>query len=448
MKLKDTSISPLDSRYSKQVQPLAEIFNESYLNKTRYQIEIEWLIYICQKLPKFFIKLNKSQINLLNKIKNDFNDRDAKRIKSIEKRTNHDIKAVEYLIREKFRKHKTLIKFEKYIHFGLTSEDINSMSYALIYQHAKSVYLNKLNDLLKDLRSKSKNWKNTPLLARTHGQPASPTTFGKEFKVFFARLEEEVSILKSIKLYGKWGGATGNFHTLSLINSKKDWVNFTIGFSKRLNININTITTQIEPHDCIARLCHSIIRINNIVNDLNIDIWMYISKDLFKLKILKNEIGSSTMPHKVNPIDFENSEGNSELSNSMMIFFANKLTKSRLQRDLSDSTVQRNIGVGISHSYLAINSTLKGLNKLIINKEVSSRELNDNWQVLTEAIQTIMKLEGFDNAYELIKDISRGTNLTKNSYLNVVENLPISQKNKIFLKKLKPSTYTGLSKNL
>ncbi len=448
MKLKDTSISPLDSRYSKQVQPLAEIFNESYLNKTRYQIEIEWLIYICQKLPKFFIKLNKSQINLLNKIKNDFNDRDAKRIKSIEKRTNHDIKAVEYLIREKFRKHKTLIKFEKYIHFGLTSEDINSMSYALIYQHAKSVYLNKLNDLLKDLRSKSKNWKNTPLLARTHGQPASPTTFGKEFKVFFARLEEEVSILKSIKLYGKWGGATGNFHTLSLINSKKDWVNFTIGFSKRLNININTITTQIEPHDCIARLCHSIIRINNIVNDLNIDIWMYISKDLFKLKILKNEIGSSTMPHKVNPIDFENSEGNSELSNSMMIFFANKLTKSRLQRDLSDSTVQRNIGVGISHSYLAINSTLKGLNKLIINKEVSSRELNDNWQVLTEAIQIIMKLEGFDNAYELIKDISRGTNLTKNTYLNLVENLPISQKNKIFLKKLKPSTYTGLSKNL
>ncbi len=448
MKLKDTSISPLDSRYSKQVQPLAEIFNESYLNKTRYQIEIEWLIYICQKLPKFFIKLNKSQINLLNKIKNDFNDRDAKRIKSIEKKTNHDIKAVEYLIREKFRKHKTLIKFEKYIHFGLTSEDVNSMSYALIYQHAKSVYLNKLNDLLKDLRSKSKNWKNTPLLARTHGQPASPTTFGKEFKVFFARLEEEVSILKSIKLYGKWGGATGNFHTLSLINSKKDWVNFTIGFSKRLNININTITTQIEPHDCIARLCHSIIRINNIVNDLNIDIWMYISKDLFKLKILKNEIGSSTMPHKVNPIDFENSEGNSELSNSMMIFFANKLTKSRLQRDLSDSTVQRNIGVGISHSYLAINSTLKGLNKLIINKEVSSRELNDNWQVLTEAIQIIMKLEGFDNAYELIKDISRGTNLTKNTYLNLVENLPISQKNKIFLKKLKPSTYTGLSKNL
>lgn len=448
MKLKDTSISPLDSRYSKQVQPLAEIFNESYLNKTRYQIEIEWLIYICQKLPKFFIKLNKSQINLLNKIKNDFNDRDAKRIKSIEKKTNHDIKAVEYLIREKFRKHKTLIKFEKYIHFGLTSEDVNSMSYALIYQHAKSVYLNKLNDLLKDLRSKSKNWKNTPLLARTHGQPASPTTFGKEFKVFFARLEEEVSILKSIKLYGKWGGATGNFHTLSLINSKKDWVNFTIGFSKRLNININTITTQIEPHDCIARLCHSIIRINNIVNDLNIDIWMYISNDLFKLKILKNEIGSSTMPHKVNPIDFENSEGNSELSNSMMIFFANKLTKSRLQRDLSDSTVQRNIGVGISHSYLAINSTLKGLNKLIINKEVSSRELNDNWQVLTEAIQTIMKLEGLDNAYELIKDISRGTNLTKNTYLNLVENLPISQKNKIFLKKLKPSTYTGLSKNL
>ena len=444
----DSSISPLDSRYAAKIKPIAKFFSESYLNKTRYEIELMWLIYITKKLPSHFGKLSQANEKKLLKLVNDFTKLDAKRAKTIEKKTNHDVKAIEYLIREKLNKHSSLKKFKKYIHFGLTSEDINSTSYAQIINNAKDEYLEKILELKKILKLKSSAWKASPFLSRTHGQAASPSTFGKEINVFLSRLDNEIKTLKSIKVKGKWGGATGNFHTLVLIDEKKNWINFIKGFFKFIKTPLNTLTTQIEPHDCIAELSHSIIRINNVLIDMNRDIWMYISNDLFKLKVIKGEVGSSTMPHKVNPIDFENSEGNLELSNALFTFFGDKLSKSRLQRDLSDSTVLRNIGVPFGHSYLAIQSLIKGFSKLEVNKEQSLKELNNNWQILGEAIQTVMKLEGYDDAYEIIKDLTRGELLTENSYKSLINSLDISIKSKSKLLKLTPATYIGLSKSI
>ena len=444
----DFSISPLDSRYAAKIKPIAKFFSESYLNKTRYEIELMWLIYITKKLPSHFGKLSQANEKKLLKLVNDFTKLDAKRTKTIEKKTNHDVKAIEYLIREKLNKHPSLKNFKKYIHFGLTSEDINSTSYAQIINNAKEEYLEKILELKKILKSKSSAWKASSFLSRTHGQAASPSTFGKEINVFLSRLDNEIKTLKSIKVKGKWGGATGNFHTLVLIDEKKNWINFIKGFFKFIKTPLNTLTTQIEPHDCIAELSHSIVRINNVLIDMNRDIWMYISNDLFKLKVIKGEVGSSTMPHKVNPIDFENSEGNLELSNALFIFFGDKLSKSRLQRDLSDSTVLRNIGVPFGHSYLAIQSLIKGFSKLEVNKKQSLKELNNNWQVLGEAIQTVMKLEGYDNAYEIIKDLTRGEFLTENSYKSLINSLDISIKSKNKLLKLTPATYIGLSKSI
>jgi len=444
----DFSISPLDSRYAAKIKPIAKFFSESYLNKTRYEIELMWLIYITKKLPSHFGKLSQANEKKLLKLVNDFTKLDAKRTKTIEKKTNHDVKAIEYLIREKLNKHPSLKNFKKYIHFGLTSEDINSTSYAQIINNAKDEYLEKILELKKILKSKSSAWKASSFLSRTHGQAASPSTFGKEINVFLSRLDNEIKTLKSIKVKGKWGGATGNFHTLVLIDEKKNWINFIKGFFKFIKTPLNTLTTQIEPHDCIAELSHSIVRINNVLIDMNRDIWMYISNDLFKLKVIKGEVGSSTMPHKVNPIDFENSEGNLELSNALFTFFGDKLSKSRLQRDLSDSTVLRNIGVPFGHSYLAIQSLIKGFSKLEVNKKQSLKELNNNWQVLGEAIQTVMKLEGYDNAYEIIKDLTRGEFLTENSYKSLINSLDISIKSKNKLLKLTPATYIGLSKSI
>ena len=444
----DSSISPLDSRYAAKIKPIAKFFSESYLNKTRYEIELMWLIYITKKLPSHFGKLSQANEKKLLKLVNDFTNLDAKRTKTIEKKTNHDVKAIEYLIREKLNKHPSLKNFKKYIHFGLTSEDINSTSYAQIINNAKDEYLEKILELKKILKSKSSVWKASPFLSRTHGQAASPSTFGKEINVFLSRLDNEIKTLKSVQVKGKWGGATGNFHTLVLIDEKKNWINFIKGFFKFIKTPLNTLTTQIEPHDCIAELSHSIVRINNVLIDMNRDIWMYISNDLFKLKVIKGEVGSSTMPHKVNPIDFENSEGNLELSNALFTFFGDKLSKSRLQRDLSDSTVLRNIGVPFGHSYLAIQSLIKGFSKLEVNKDQSLKELNNNWQILGEAIQTVMKLEGYDDAYEIIKDLTRGELLTENSYKSLINSLDISIKSKSKLLKLTPATYIGLSKSI
>ena len=441
-------ISPLDNRYSQKIIDLANNFSESNLNKTRFEIEIDWIIFLTTQCGKNFKPLSSAaKKNLLN-IKMNFDHMSAKRIKDIESKTNHDVKAVEYFIREEMEKFSNLKKYQHLVHFALTSEDINSISYAVLLRDARDIYLRKLDILIKDLNSKSRSWASIPMLARTHGQAASPSTLGKEIKVFHQRLSRQKAILKNMKPLAKFGGATGNFHTLDLSDSRINWVSKTRKFLNLFKVEQNPITTQIEPHDGIAEISQCIQRINNILIDFNQDIWIYISNDIFRLKMKDGEIGSSTMPHKVNPIDFENSEGNLGLSNSLMSFFADKLSKSRLQRDLSDSTVLRNLGVGFGYSYLGLSSCLTGLDKIQPNKDVAYKELSENWQVLAEAIQIIMKLEGYDNAYEEIKAKTRGQNIDQESYLKIVSDLNITDESKEKLKKLTPLNYLGIASKL
>ena len=441
-------LSPLDNRYSKKIIDLANNFSESNLNKTRFEIEIDWIIFLTTQCGKNFKPLSSAAKNNLLAIKKSFDSKSAKRIKTIETKTNHDVKAVEYFIREEMNKFSNLKKYQHLVHFALTSEDVNSLSYAVLLRDAKDIYIKKLDSLIKDLNSKSKSWATLPLLARTHGQAASPSTIGKEIKVFHQRLIRQKEMLKEMKPMAKFGGATGNFHTLNLSDVKIDWVSKTNKFLSSFKVEQNPITTQIESHDGIAEISHCIQRINNILIDLNQDMWIYIANDIFKLKLKEGEVGSSTMPHKVNPIDFENSEGNLGLSNSMMSFFADKLTKSRLQRDLSDSTVLRNLGVGFGYAYLGIHSCLNGLSKIQPNKETAKIELANNWQVLAEALQIVMKLEGHDNAYEEIKAKTRGQSIDKNSYLSIVKSLDISDKSKEKLTKLTPLNYLGIATKL
>ncbi len=441
-------ISPLDNRYSQKIIKLANNFSESNLNKTRFEIEIDWIIFLTTQGGKNFKSLSAASKKNLLKIKMSFDDKSAKKIKAIESRTNHDVKAVEYFIRDEMSKYSNLKKYQHLVHFALTSEDINSLSYAVLLRDAKDIYLKKLNVLIKDLNTKSKSWASIPVLARTHGQAASPSTLGKEIKVFQHRLSRQRDILKNMKPLAKFGGATGNFHTLDLSDSRIDWLSKTKKFLSLFKVDQNPMTTQIEPHDGIAEISHCIQRINNILIDLNQDVWIYISNDIFKLKLKDGEIGSSTMPHKVNPIDFENSEGNLGLSSSLMSFFAEKLTKSRLQRDLSDSTVLRNLGVGFGYSYLGITSCMNGLTKIQPNKKIALNELSKNWQVLAEAIQIVMKLEGYDNAYEEIKNKTRGQSLDKDSYLKIINDLNISTESKQKLKKLTPLNYLGIASKL
>ena len=441
-------ISPLDNRYNNQIADLATNFSESNLNKVRFEIEIEWLIFLCSKGGKSFPSISKTSIKKLHTLKMSFDENSAKRIKSIEKKTNHDVKAVEYFIREELKKSSSLKKYEHLVHFALTSEDVNSLSYAILLRDAQIIYLKKLDVIIKELNKRARLWSSIPMLARTHGQAASPSTLGKEMKVFVERLKRQRDSLKNMKPLAKFGGATGNFHTLVISDPNVDWINQTKKFLALFGVEQNPTTTQIEPHDGIAEVAHCIQRINNILIDFNQDIWMYIANDLFKLQVKDGEVGSSTMPHKVNPIDFENSEGNLGLSNAMMEFFANKLTKSRLQRDLSDSTVLRNLGVGFGYSYVGFSSALRGLTKLQPNKAQALSELEDNWQILAEAVQIVMKLEGLDNAYEIIKAKTRGLSLDKNSYAELVENLDISKAAKERLKKLTPTNYLGNAQKL
>tara|TARA_Y100000389_G_C17439102_1_gene507469 strand:+ start:444 stop:1796 length:1353 start_codon:yes stop_codon:yes gene_type:complete len=438
-------ISPLDNRYNNKIIDLANNFSESNLNKTRFEIEIDWIIFLTTYGGKNFKTLSSAAKKNLLLIKNSFNEKSAKRIKSIESKTNHDVKAVEYFIREEMDRFTNLKQYQHLVHFALTSEDINSLSYAVLLRDAKNIYLKKLNILIKDLNSKSRTWASIPILARTHGQAASPSTIGKEIKVFHQRLLRQKDSLSKMIPMAKFGGATGNFHTLELSDASIDWLSKTQKFLSSFKIEQNPITTQIEPHDGIAEISHCIQRINNILIDLNQDIWTYIANDIFKLKQKDGEIGSSTMPHKVNPIDFENAEGNLGLSNSLMTFFADKLTKSRLQRDLSDSTVLRNLGVGFGYSFLGITSCLSGLSKIQPNKDIARNELSDNWQVLAEALQIVMKLEGYNNAYEEIKSKTRGHSMNKDSYIEIVNDLSISNKSKEKLKKLTPLNYVGIA---
>ncbi len=399
-------------------------------------------------MPNDFPKLSKISINKILKFRESFSDKDVIKIKKIESVTNHDVKAIEYFIADFFKRDKQLKKYINLIHYGLTSEDINSLSYAIMIKKGAEDYLQYIQNLNKVIKSLSRKWKSIPLLSRTHGQAASPTTIGKELKVFGARIDREINTFKNIKPLAKFSGATGNYHTFEITNNKIDWPTMTSKFIKSFGVNQNPLTTQIESHDWIAEMSHSIIRINNISTDLCQDMWIYISNNIFKLKLNKNEVGSSTMPHKVNPIDFENAEGNFGISNSLNNFFADKLTKSRLQRDLSDSTVLRNIGLSFGYSYLAIFSLINGMTKVEPDKNFISNELDDNWEVLAEAVQTIMRYEGISDAYEQLKKLSRGNKLDKNSYIQFVKTLEISNSSKSKLLNLTPSKYIGLSKKL
>ena len=448
MKFDHNNISPLDSRYANKISNFRENFSESALIKIRFEIEIEWILFLCNKLPKTFRPLSKNSIEKIINFKNKFDNKSVLKIKKIEATTNHDVKAIEYFIRDYFKKDKVLSLYIQLIHFGLTSEDVNSLSYAVMIKKGISLYINEISTLNKVLKSYSKKWANVAFLARTHGQPASPSTLGKEFKVFAARLDREILILKSVKPLAKFSGATGNYHTFAVVDNKIKWSQINKKFIKQFSVDQNPYTTQIEPHDWIAEVCHSLIRVNNIMIDLCQDSWIYISNDIFALKLLKNEVGSSTMPHKVNPIDFENAEGNFGISSALLDFFANKLTKSRHQRDLSDSTVLRNIGLGFGYSALAIKSTNNGLNKIIPNKEVIDTELNNNWEVLTEAVQTLMRYEGIPDAYEQLKNLSRGSKLDQESYINFINSLKISNDSKNKLLNLKPSLYIGNAKDI
>ena len=441
------NLSPLDGRYSNKISEIAILFNEKALIQKRFIVEIEWLLFVLNESSYKTIKISKTDVKKINKFKNDFDQSYARKIKSIENKTNHDVKAVEYFINDHFKKNK-LEKFIPYVHLGLTSEDVNSLSYALMIREIKDETIISINALNKQIKSLASKYKKIPFLARTHGQPASPSTLGKEILVFNKRLQRQIDQLKSINPMAKWGGATGNYHTIVLANQKRNPVNIATKFIKKFKVKHNVVTTQIEPHDWIAETCHALIRVNNIVNDLNNDMWMYIANDIFILKPIKNEVGSSTMPHKVNPIDFENSEGNIGLANSMLNFFAEKLPISRMQRDLSDSTTLRNIGAAFGYSVISYKSTLKGLNKITPNDNKINEELDNNWAVLSEAVQTIMRLENIENAYEQLKNLTRGKNLNQEKYLEFIDGLDVSPKNKQYLIKLTPRNYIGIAAKL
>ena len=441
------NLSPLDGRYSDRISDVALLFSESALIQKRFDIEIEWLLFVLNENFYQTIKISKKDIKRIKKFQADFNNSYAKKIKSIENKTNHDVKAVEYFIND-FLKKNGLEKFVSYVHLGLTSEDVNSLAYALMIRDITDKSISSLNELNKKIKFLATKYKNISFLARTHGQPASPSTLGKELLVFNKRLKRQLVIVKNIKPMAKWGGATGNYHTIHIANQKRDPVTIATKFIRKFNIEHNKVTTQIEPHDWIAEISHSFIRINNIVDDLNKDMWLYIANDIYALKTVENEVGSSTMPHKVNPIDFENSEGNIGLANALFNYFAEKLSKSRLQRDLSDSTTIRNVGVAFGYSIISYKSTLNGLNKISPNKKKIKDELKENWSVLSEAVQTVMRLENIDNAYEKLKELTRGKSLNKQKYIEFINDLNISSKNKEYLLKLKPENYIGVAPKL
>ncbi|GIW21247.1 MAG: adenylosuccinate lyase [Candidatus Sericytochromatia bacterium] len=433
------AISPLDGRYYNQVKELKEYFSEYALIKKRIYVELIYLseiVYLIKEKKIDFLEIYK-------KISYD----DILRVKEIEKITNHDVKSVEYFIKEKLNE-KKLNEFREFVHFGLTSEDINNISYALLIKDSLTLIENYINEIISELKKIVRENYNLPMLARTHGQPATPTTLGKEFAVFINRLNNELDILKNIEIEAKLNGATGNFNAFYFTLPEKDFLSFSKNLINSLGLKANILTTQIEPHDSYSRIFDSLSRINNILIDMCIDIWLYISMNYFTLIKKDNEVGSSTMPHKVNPIDFENAEGNLGLSNSILEFMKNKLTKSRLQRDLSDSTVLRNIGVAFGYSILSYKSIKKGLLKLNPNKDKILKDLNDNPEVITEAIQTLLRLASIENPYEIMKDLTRGNKLTLEEIYSYIDNLNIDEKLKEKIKSLTPFNYIGIADKL
>ena len=438
------AISPIDGRYSNQTSNLQDFFSERALIKYRLKIEIEYFIKLTELKIDGLKSWRKSNNKLLRKIYTDFDEKNALEIKEIEKTTNHDVKAVEYFLKNKFKSLR-FEKFSEFVHFGLTSQDINNSAIPLSIKDYIKSYKLLIQSLLKLIKQKSKEYKSISMLARTHGQPASPTRLGKEFEVFEVRINEQIKQLNNIPFSAKFGGATGNFNAHHLTFPKIKWKKFAESFMKDLGLKLSFPTTQIEHYDNLASLFDNLKRINTIIIDFNQDMWLYISMDYFKQKIKKGEIGSSAMPHKVNPIDFENSEGNLGLANSIFNHLSTKLPISRLQRDLTDSTVLRNIGVPIAHTIIGINSTIKGINKLLVNSDKINEDLENNWIVIAEGIQNLLRKEGYPNPYELLKDLTRNNKkINQNTFSKFIDSLDVSEKLKKDLKKITPYNYTGI----
>lgn len=440
------AISPIDGRYRNKTEALGNYFSEEALIKYRVQVEIEYFIALCEiPLPQL-ADFNSAKFPELQKIYLDFSTEDALAIKKIEKTTNHDVKAVEYFIKQKFDA-LGLEKHKEFIHFGLTSQDINNTAVPLSIKAAMNdVYVPLYFEVFEKLKALAAEWANIPMLARTHGQPASPTRLGKEIDVFVERLKEQFNLLNDIPSASKFGGATGNYNAHKVAYPNTDWKAFGQQFvQEKLGLYHSFPTTQIEHYDHMAALFDCLKRINTILIDLNRDMWTYISMDYFKQKIKKGEVGSSAMPHKVNPIDFENSEGNLGLANALFEHLSAKLPISRLQRDLTDSTVLRNVGVPFGHTQVAFLSTLKGLNKLVLNVEKFEQDLENNWAVVAEAIQTILRREGYPNPYEALKGLTRtNEKITQVSIANFIDTLEVSDAIKDELKRITPANYTGV----
>ncbi|PKL36865.1 adenylosuccinate lyase [Candidatus Peregrinibacteria bacterium HGW-Peregrinibacteria-1] len=444
------NISPLDGRYKERLNSLSNYFSEAALMKYRVLIEIEWLIYLFNDLQlKGTKKFIPQDLRLLRQIYEKFDEKSATEVKTIEGETNHDVKAIEYFIKEKI-KGTEIEEYDEFVHFGCTSEDINNLAYALMVKDFTSMeYLPTLKTILQELFDLAQSNKDVPMISRTHGQPASPTTLGKEVINFVSRIENQLKNFEMKNVFmGKMNGAVGNFNAHLIAYPEIDWSKATNIFVQAMGLKANSYTTQIEPHDSQAELYHLFIRINNILLDLSRDFWTYISLGYFNQKTNKGEIGSSTMPHKINPIDFENAEGNIGISNALFQHLANKLPISRLQRDLSDSTAQRNIGSACAHTILSFKSILKGINKLEVNHDKISQDLQDHWELLAEPIQTVMRKNHIPKAYEKLKDLTRGEKIDQEAVQTFIETLSIPNEDKEQLLSLTPEKYIGMASKL
>lgn len=442
-----TAVSPIDGRYRAKAEPLAPYFSEYALMKYRVRVEIEYFITLCELPLPQLADFPHELFETLRDIYRNFSEDDAARVKDIESITNHDVKAIEYFIKEEFDKIGNLEHFKEFIHFGLTSQDINNTSFPLMLKDATElVYLPLLQELIDQLNEYAEEWKDIPMLAKTHGQPASPTRLGKEVKVFAYRLEQQVALLKACPMTAKFGGATGNFNAHHVAYPEYDWRAFGRKFvSEKLGLQREEYTTQISNYDNMAALFDAMKRVNTIVIDMDRDFWQYVSMEYFKQRIKKGEVGSSAMPHKVNPIDFENSEGNLGLANAIFEHLSRKLPISRLQRDLTDSTVIRNIGVPMGHSLIAFQSSLKGLRKLLLHEESIRRDLDNCWAVVAEAIQTILRREAYPNPYEALKALTRTNEaMTEERIHNFIDTLEVSDAIKAELCAITPHNYTGM----
>lgn len=444
-KLNALELCPLDGRYFDLKNTLSPYFSEYAYIKYRVFVEIKWLIYLINEK----IITEQVDLNAIYQIYLNFNLNSYLTVKNYEKTTNHDVKAIEYYVNSELKK-RNYDNLISYVHIGLTSEDINNTAYALMLKDfLKNIYFPKIEDFLKTLKKLASKYKQTVLLAHTHGQPATPTTVGKEFKIYWYRLTEEIKRLKALKIKAKFNGATGNYSALSVIYPNLNIVNLTKKFlTQELNLVFNPLTTQIENHDYIVNILDNIRHINNIILDLNMDMWLYISKSYFKLEVIKNEIGSSTMPHKVNPINFENSEANLEIANGLLVTLSNKLPKSRMQRDLSDSSCLRNLGLSFGYSLQGLKETAKGLKKVKVNKVKIANDLKNEWEILAEPIQTMLRKYQIPDAYDKLKELTRGKEVTYQIIKEFIENLAISESDKKILLNLTPSNYIGLANKL